>query len=148
MNIEIVSIRHSNGHISYIKQYLKIFFRENVYYDDVAHVPNFQLSARSSSFFSAFFLHFYGKLFLTTPYHTCDGILAATWVVEGCCRAVGNKGVESRRWWGCEFLWGWRRRRRRPRIRPQFVRREKMPPNDRGAPVKEGDMGGKGEVEG
>jgi len=33
----------------------KKFFCRNVYYDVVAHVPNFQLSARSSSFFSAVF---------------------------------------------------------------------------------------------
>ena len=36
----------------------KIFFHKNVYNDVVAHVPNFQLSASSSSLFSAIFLHF------------------------------------------------------------------------------------------
>ena len=45
-----------------------IFFCKNIYYDVVVHVPNFQLSAKSTSFFCAFFLHFYGVLFLWTPY--------------------------------------------------------------------------------
>ena len=33
----------------------------------VAHVPSFQLSTRSSSFFCAFFLHFYEAIFFGTP---------------------------------------------------------------------------------
>ena len=37
------------------------------YHNVVAHVPNFQLSTRSSSFFCAFFLYFYGTLFYWTP---------------------------------------------------------------------------------
>ena len=46
--------------ISAIKiKFTKKIFCKNVYHDVVAHVPNFQLSARSSSLFSAFFLHFY-----------------------------------------------------------------------------------------
>ena len=36
------------------------------------HVPNFQLSAKSSLFCCAFFLHFYGVLFLWTPYIYLD----------------------------------------------------------------------------
>jgi len=46
----------------------KIFFFLKIYHDVVVHVHNFQLSAKSSSFFGAFFLHFYGVLFLWTPY--------------------------------------------------------------------------------
>ena len=33
----------------------------------VAHAPSSQLSTRSSSFFCAFFLHFYGAIFFGTP---------------------------------------------------------------------------------
>ena len=55
--------------ISAIKSNIKkIFFCKKIYHDVVVHVPNFQLSAKSSSFFCAFFLHFYGVLFFWTPY--------------------------------------------------------------------------------
>ena len=43
----------------------KNIFCKNVYYDIVAHVPNF---ATSSSLSSAFFLHYDYSFFLTTPY--------------------------------------------------------------------------------
>ena len=66
-NVKFVKIRHLNGHISYIKQYLKNIFCKNIYHDVVVLVPNFQLSAKSSSFFCAFFLHFYGVLFFGHP---------------------------------------------------------------------------------
>ena len=46
----------------------KVFFCKNVYHDVVAHVPSFELSTRSFSFFSAFFLTFYGKPFYDSPY--------------------------------------------------------------------------------
>ena len=45
----------------------KIFLCKNVYPDLVAQVPSFQLTARSSSFFCAFFLLFYGVTFFGTP---------------------------------------------------------------------------------
>ena len=45
----------------------KIFFCKNVYHDVVAHVPNFQLSARSSSFFSAVFPSLSWTLFFGGP---------------------------------------------------------------------------------
>ena len=51
----------------YIKQYSKKFFCKKIYHDVVIHLPNFQLSAKSSSFFCAFFLHFYGVLFCGHP---------------------------------------------------------------------------------
>ena len=55
--------------ISAIKSYIKrIFFCKKIYHDVVVHVPSFQLSAKSSSFLRAFFLHSYGVLFLWTPY--------------------------------------------------------------------------------
>ena len=46
----------------------KIFLCEKIYYDVVVHVPNFQLSTKSSSFF----LHFYGVLFFGHPIRTMD----------------------------------------------------------------------------
>ena len=50
-----LDIQMANG-MSAIKIKLsKTFFCKNVYHDVVAHVPNFQLSAKSSSFFSAVF---------------------------------------------------------------------------------------------
>ena len=45
----------------------KIFFCKNKYHIGVVHVPSFHLSAKSSSFFRAFFLHFYGKPFYGSP---------------------------------------------------------------------------------
>ena len=58
--------------ISAIKSNIKkIFFCKKIYYDVVVHIPNFQLSAKSFLFFCAFFLHFYGVLFLWTPYIYC-----------------------------------------------------------------------------
>ena len=55
--------------ISAIKSNIKkIFFCKKIYHDVVTCVPNFQLSAKSSSFFCALFLHFYGILFLWTPH--------------------------------------------------------------------------------
>ena len=45
----------------------KIFFCKKIYHDVVIHVPNFQLFAKSSSFFCAFFLHFQGVLFCGHP---------------------------------------------------------------------------------
>ena len=45
----------------------KIFFCRKIYHDVVVHVPNFQLPAKSSSFFCAFFLHFYGLLYCGHP---------------------------------------------------------------------------------
>ena len=54
--------------ISAIKSNIrKIFFCKKIYYDIVVQVPNFHLSAKSSSFFCAFFLHFYGVLFCGHP---------------------------------------------------------------------------------
>ena len=46
----------------------KIFFRKKKHHNVVLHVPSFQLSARSSSFFLTFFLHFHGTLFYCSPY--------------------------------------------------------------------------------
>ena len=48
----------------------KIFFWKNRYHDVVSLVPNFQHSARSSSFFWAFFLHIYGTVFFGHPITT------------------------------------------------------------------------------
>ena len=45
----------------------KNFFYKNKYHIGVVHVLSFHLSARSSSFFRAFFLHFYGKPFYGSP---------------------------------------------------------------------------------
>ena len=42
----------------------KQFFHEKKHYIVVVYVPSFYPSARPSSFFLVFFLHFYGKLFL------------------------------------------------------------------------------------
>ena len=52
----------------------KIFFCKNKYHIGVVHVPSFHLSARSSSFFRAFFLHFYGKPFHGSPHTNADDI--------------------------------------------------------------------------
>ena len=58
--------------ISTIKNKIrKIFFWKNAYHNVVEHVPSFQLSARSSSFFSSFFLAVYGKPFYDSPYMKC-----------------------------------------------------------------------------
>ena len=55
--------------ISAIKSNIKkTFFCKKINHDVVVLVPNFQLSAKLSSFFCAFFLYFYGVLFLWTPY--------------------------------------------------------------------------------
>ena len=43
------------------------FFWKKKHHDVVAHLPSFQLSTRSSSFFCAFFLNFYGTPFFWTP---------------------------------------------------------------------------------
>ena len=51
----------------------KKFFCRNVYHDVVAHVPNFQLSARSSSFFSAVFPSLSWTLFFGWPV-ICRGL--------------------------------------------------------------------------
>jgi len=45
----------------------KIFFCKNKHHIGVVHVPSFHLSARSFSFFRAFFLHFYGEPFYGSP---------------------------------------------------------------------------------
>ena len=45
----------------------KFFFCKNKHHIGVVHVPSFHLSARSSSFFCAFFLHFYGEPFYGSP---------------------------------------------------------------------------------
>ena len=45
----------------------KIFFCKNKHHIGVVHVPSFHLSAWSSSFFRAFFLHFYRKPFFGSP---------------------------------------------------------------------------------
>ena len=45
----------------------KIFLCKNKYHIGVVHVPSFHLSARSFSFFRAFFLHFYGEPFYGSP---------------------------------------------------------------------------------
>ena len=50
----------------------KKFFCRNVYHDVVAHVPNFQLSARSSSFFSAVFPSLSWTLFFGGPVIYCS----------------------------------------------------------------------------
>ena len=42
-------------------------FRKNKNHIGVVHVPSFHLFARSSSFFHAFFVHFYGKPFYGSP---------------------------------------------------------------------------------
>ena len=46
--------------------YINFFFK-NKHDIGVVHVPSFHLSARSSSFFHAFFLHFYGEPFHGSP---------------------------------------------------------------------------------
>ena len=43
------------------------FFCKNKRHIGVVHVPNFHLSAMSSSFFRAFFVHFYGEPFYGSP---------------------------------------------------------------------------------
>ena len=45
----------------------KFFFCKNKHHIGVVHVPSFHLSARSSSFFRAFFLHFHGEPFYGSP---------------------------------------------------------------------------------
>ena len=104
VNVKIVKIWHSNGSISYKKQYHKnVFFVKmfttmlfhmyqvfsfllghlpfSVHFllhfngitffgtpNIVLNVPSFQLFARSSSFFRAFFFHFYGTTFYESPH--------------------------------------------------------------------------------
>ena len=46
----------------------KFFFYKNKHHIGVVHVPYFHLSARSSSFFNAFFFHFNGKPFYGSPH--------------------------------------------------------------------------------
>ena len=43
------------------------FFCKNNHHIGVVHVPSFHLSARSFSFFRAFFLHLYGEPFMVHP---------------------------------------------------------------------------------
>ena len=45
----------------------KKLFCKNKHHIGAVHVLSFHLSARSSSFFRAFFLHFYGKPFYESP---------------------------------------------------------------------------------
>ena len=46
----------------------KIFFWKNTCRNVVSHVPSFQFSSRSSSFFIAFFLHLCGTTFFESPH--------------------------------------------------------------------------------
>ena len=50
-----------------------MFFWKMKHHNVVTHVPNFQLSTWSSSFFCAFFLHLYGTVFYWTPDIGNDG---------------------------------------------------------------------------
>ena len=49
------------------------FFFKNKHHIGVVHEPNFHLSARSTSFFRAFFVHFYGETFYGSPDITYGG---------------------------------------------------------------------------
>ena len=64
-HIKIVKITRLNGHISYKKQYLKIFFFKKM----LLYMYQIFSSAKSSSFLWAFILHFYGVLFCGHPIH-------------------------------------------------------------------------------
>ena len=76
----------------------KIFFWKNIYRSIVSHVPSFQPFARSSSFFRAFFLHFYGTSFMNHPissYSYCRFNIAphftrgiAILVISNTCKAT------------------------------------------------------------
>ena len=67
VNVKIVNIRHSNGHISCINKKKKNIFCRKKHHTVVSHVPNFQLSARSSSFFLCVFPSLLWNTFLLSP---------------------------------------------------------------------------------
>ena len=69
------------------------FFHKKKHYIVVVCVPSFHLSARSSSFFLAFFLHFYGKPFIDHPI-TERAVRANEWPVQS--KKIQNKSNRVR----------------------------------------------------